>query len=195
VGKHRIVTDAVHAAGGKICLQILHTGRYAYHPLAVSASRLKSPISPFAPRALTGWGVRRPSPTTPAARASRAEGRLRRRRDHGLRGLPHQPVHRAEDQPPHGRMGRPFENRIRFAVEIVRRTREKVGPNFIIIFRLSMLDLVEDGSTWDEVVQLAKAIEAAGATIINTGIGWHEARIPTIATMVPRAAFTWVTRA
>ncbi len=194
VGKHRIVTDAVHAAGGKICLQILHTGRYAYHPLAVSASRLKSPISPFAPRALTGWGVRK----TIADYARCA--RLAQKAGYdgveimGSEGylinqfIAPKTNHRTDE------WGGPFENRIRFAVEIVRRTREKVGPNFIIVFRLSMLDLVEDGSTWEEVVQLAKAIEAAGATIINTGIGWHEARIPTIATMVPRAAFTWVTR-
>ncbi|MBK9595848.1 MAG: NADPH-dependent 2,4-dienoyl-CoA reductase [Rhodocyclales bacterium] len=194
VGKHRIVTDAVHAAGGKICLQILHTGRYAYHPLAVSASKLKSPISPFAPRALTGWGVRK----TIADYARCA--RLAQKAGYdgveimGSEGylinqfIAPKTNHRTDE------WGGPFENRIRFAVEIVRRTREKVGPNFIIIFRLSMLDLVEDGSTWEEVVQLAKAIEAAGATIINTGIGWHEARIPTIATMVPRAAFTWVTR-
>ncbi len=194
VGKHRIVTDAVHEAGGKICLQILHTGRYAYHPLAVSASRLKSPISPFAPRALTGWGVRK----TIADYAKCA--RLAQKAGYdgveimGSEGylinqfIAPKTNHRTDE------WGGPFENRIRFAVEIVRRTREKVGPNFIIIFRLSMLDLVEDGSTWEEVVQLAKAIEAAGATIINTGIGWHEARIPTIATMVPRAAFTWVTR-
>jgi len=194
VGKHRIVTDAVHAAGGKICLQILHTGRYAYHPLAVSASRLKSPISPFAPRALSGWGVRK----TIADYARCA--RLAQKAGYdgveimGSEGylinqfIAPKTNHRTDE------WGGPFENRIRFAVEIVRRTREKVGPNFIIIFRLSMLDLVEDGSSWEEVVQLAKAIEAAGATIINTGIGWHEARIPTIATMVPRAAFTWVTR-
>ncbi|MBE7422964.1 MAG: NADPH-dependent 2,4-dienoyl-CoA reductase [Zoogloeaceae bacterium] len=194
VGKHRIVTDAVHAAGGKICLQILHTGRYAYHPLAVSASKLKSPISPFAPRALSGWGVKK----TIADYARCA--RLAQKAGYdgveimGSEGylinqfIAPKTNHRSDE------WGGSFENRIRFAVEIVRRTREKVGPNFIIIFRLSMLDLVEDGSTWEEVVQLAKAIEAAGATIINTGIGWHEARIPTIATMVPRAAFTWVTR-
>jgi len=194
VGKHRIVTDAVHAAGGKICLQILHTGRYAYHPLAVSASKLKSPISPFAPRALTGWGVKK----TIADYARCA--RLAQKAGYdgveimGSEGylinqfIAPKTNHRSDE------WGGSFENRIRFAVEIVRRTREKVGPNFIIVFRLSMLDLVEDGSTWEEVVQLAKAIEAAGATIINTGIGWHEARIPTIATMVPRAAFTWVTR-
>jgi 2,4-dienoyl-CoA reductase (NADPH2) len=194
VGRHRIVTDAVHEAGGKICLQILHTGRYAYHPLAVAPSRLKSPISPFAPRALSGWGVKK----TIADYARCAKLAQKAGYDGveimGSEGylinqfIAPKTNHRTDE------WGGPFENRIRFAVEIVRRTREKVGPNFIIIFRLSMLDLVEDGSTWEEVVQLAKAIEAAGATIINTGIGWHEARIPTIATMVPRAAFTWVTR-
>ena len=194
VGRHRIVTDAVHAAGGKICLQILHTGRYAYHPLAVAPSRIKSPISPFAPRALTGWGVRK----TIADYARCAQLAQRAGYDGveimGSEGylinqfIAPKTNHRTDE------WGGPFENRIRFPVEIVRATRAKVGPNFIIVFRLSMLDLVEDGSTWEEVVQLARAIEAAGATIINTGIGWHEARIPTIATMVPRAAFTWVTR-
>jgi 2,4-dienoyl-CoA reductase (NADPH2) len=155
---------------------------------------MKSPISPFAPRALSGWGVRK----TIADYARCA--RLAQKAGYdgveimGSEGylinqfIAPKTNHRTDE------WGGPFENRIRFAVEIVRRTREKVGPNFIIIYRLSMLDLVEDGSTWEEVVQLAKAIEAAGATIINTGIGWHEARIPTIATMVPRAAFTWVTR-
>ena len=125
------------------------------------------------------------------ARAARG---LRRRRNHGLGRLSHQRIRRAAHQPSHRRLGRDFENRIRFPVEIVRRTREAVGRDFIIIFRLSMLDLVDGGSTWDEVVALAKAVEAAGATIINTGIGWHEARVPTIATMVPRAAFAWVTK-
>ncbi len=194
VGRHRIVTDAVHEAGGKICLQILHTGRYAYHPLAVSASRIKSPISPFAPRALTRWGIRK----TIADYARCAQLAQRAGYDGveimGSEGylinqfIAPKTNHRTDE------WGGAFENRIRLAVEIVRATREKVGAHFIIIFRLSMLDLVEDGSTWEEVVLLARAIEAAGATILNTGIGWHEARIPTIATMVPRAAFTWVTR-
>ena len=194
VAKHRIVTDAVHAAGGKIAMQILHAGRYAYHPLSVAPSSLKSPITPFRPRALTQWGVRR----TIAAYVRCAE--LARRAGYdgveimGSEGylinqfIAPQTNHRDDE------WGGSFLNRIRFPVAIVRRTREAVGPNFIIIYRLSMLDLVEGGSTWDEVVALAQAIEAAGATIINTGIGWHEARIPTIATMVPRAAFAWVTR-
>ena len=194
VGKHRLVTDAVHKAGGKICLQILHTGRYAYHPLAVSASKLKSPISPFAPRALSARGVRK----TIADYASCA--RLAQKAGYdgveimGSEGYLINQFIAPKTNLRTDEWGGPFENRIRFAVEIVQRTRDKVGPNFIIIFRLSMLDLVEGGSSWEEVVLLAKAIEAAGATIINTGIGWHEARIPTIATMVPRAAFTWVTR-
>src|SRR6266851_768598 len=194
VAKHRVITDAVHAAGGKIGMQILHAGRYAYHPLSVAPSSLKSPITPFRPRALTRWGVRR----TIAAYARCAKLAQRAGYDGveimGSEGylinqfIAPQTNHRDDD------WGGSFLNRIRFPIAIVRRTREVVGPNFIIIYRLSMLDLVEGGSTWDEVVALAQAIEAAGATIINTGIGWHEARIPTIATMVPRAAFAWVTR-
>ena len=194
VAKHRMVTDAVHAAGGKIALQILHAGRYAYHPLSVAPSALKSPITPFRPRALTQWGVRR----TIGAYVRCAELAQRANYDGveimGSEGylinqfVVPQTNHRDDE------WGGPFENRMRFPVEIVRRTREAVGPKFIIIYRLSMLDLVDGGSNWDEIVALARAVEAAGATIINTGIGWHEARIPTIATMVPRAAFTWVTR-
>jgi len=194
VAKHRMITDAVHAAGGKIAMQILHAGRYAYHPLSVAPSSLKSPITPFRPRALTRWGVRR----TIAAYARCATLAQRAGYDGveimGSEGylinqfIAPQTNHRDDT------WGGSFLNRIRFPVAIVRRTREAVGANFIIIYRLSMLDLVEGGSTWDEVVSLAQAIEAAGATIINTGIGWHEARIPTIATMVPRAAFAWVTR-
>ena len=194
VAKHRIITDTVHAAGGKIAMQILHAGRYAYHPLSVAPSSLKSPITPFRPRALTRWGVRR----TIAAYARCATLAQRAGYDGveimGSEGylinqfIAPQTNHRDDE------WGGSFLNRIRFPVAIVRRTREAVGRNFIIIYRLSMLDLVEGGSTWDEVVSLAQAIEVAGATIINTGIGWHEARIPTIATMVPRAAFAWVTR-
>ena len=194
VGRHRVITDAVHAEGGKIALQILHAGRYAFHPLAVAPSPSRSPISPFRARGLTRWGVRK----TIADYARCAQ--LARRAGYdgvevmGSEGyLINQFVapktnHRDDD------WGGSFENRIRFPVEVVRRTRAAVGADFIIVFRLSMLDLVEGGSTWEEIVALAQAIEAAGATIINTGIGWHEARIPTIATMVPRAAFTWVTR-
>ena len=194
VARHRIITDAVHAAGGKIAMQILHAGRYAYHPLSVAPSAIRSPITPFKPRALSRWGIGK----TIAAYVRCT--RLAQRAGYdgveimGSEGylinefVAPRTNHRTDD------WGGTFGNRIRFPVEIVRRTREAVGRDFIIIFRLSMLDLVDGGSTWDEVVALAKAVEAAGATIINTGIGWHEARVPTIATMVPRAAFAWVTK-
>ena len=193
VGRHRIITEAVHAEGGKIAMQILHAGRYAYHPLSVAPSALRSPITPFRPRALTGWGVKK----TIAAYVRCA--RLAQRAGYdgvevmGSEGylinefVAPRTNHRDDE------WGGTPTNRIGFPVEIVRRTREAVGRDFIIVYRLSMLDLVDGGSTWDEVVALAKAVEAAGATIINTGIGWHEARVPTIATMVPRGAFAWVT--
>jgi len=193
-GRHRTITSAVHEAGGKIAMQILHAGRYAYHPLSVAPSAIRSPITPFKPRALSGAGVRR----TIADFARCAE--LARRAGYdgvevmGSEGyLINQFVaartnHRDDD------WGGAYAKRMRFAVETVRAVRAAVGRDFILIFRLSMLDLVEGGSTWDEVVTLAQAVEDAGATMINTGIGWHEARVPTIATMVPRAAFTWVTR-
>jgi 2,4-dienoyl-CoA reductase (NADPH2) len=194
VARHRLITDAVHEAGGKIAMQILHAGRYAYHPLAVAPSSIKSAISPFRPRALTRFGIRR----TIAAYVRCAKLAQRAGYDGveimGSEGyLINQFVaprtnHRDDE------WGGAFDNRVRFPIEVVRTTRAAVGRDFIIVFRLSMLDLVDGGSTWDEVVALARAVEAAGATIINTGIGWHEARIPTIATMVPRAAFTWVTR-
>jgi 2,4-dienoyl-CoA reductase (NADPH2) len=194
LARHRLITDAVHAAGGKIALQILHAGRYAYHPLAVAPSWSRSPISPFRARGLTGWGVRK----TIADYVRCAQLAQRAGYDGveimGSEGylinqfVVPQTNHRDDE------WGGTFERRIRFPAEIVRRTRDTVGREFIIIYRLSMLDLVEGGSTWDEVVQLAQIVEAAGATIINTGIGWHEARIPTIGTMVPRAAFAWVTR-
>ena len=193
VARHRTLTTAVHDAGGRIAMQILHVGRYAYHPLSVAPSALRSPITPITPRALTRFGIGR----TLGAYVRCA----RLARDAGYDGVEIMgsegylinqfiaPRTNARDD----EWGGAFENRIRFAVESVRRTREAVGSDFIVIYRLSMLDLVDGGSTWDEVVALAKAIEAAGATLINTGIGWHEARIPTIATMVPRAAFAWVT--
>ncbi|HRD90247.1 MAG TPA: NADPH-dependent 2,4-dienoyl-CoA reductase [Accumulibacter sp.] len=194
VRKHRLITEAVHAAGGKIALQILHTGRYAYHPLNVAPSRLRAPINRFTPRALSQWGIRKTiADYVRCARLAQKAGydgvEIMGSEGYLINQFIAQQTNQRTDQ-----WGGSFENRIRFAVDTVRATREDVGPNFIIIFRLSMLDLVEGGSTWDEVVQLAKAIEAAGATLINTGIGWHEARIPTIATMVPRAAFAWVTR-
>ena len=192
--KHKVVTDAVHAAGGKIAMQILHFGRYAYHPGLVAPSAIKAPISPMPPRALTTEEVERTinDYAHSAAMAQKAgydgveimgsEGYL-------INEFIASRTNQRDDE-----WGGAYENRMRFPVEIVRRTRERVGPNFIIIYRLSMLDLVEGGSTFDEVVQLAQAVEAAGATIINTGIGGHEARIPTIATSVPRGAFAWVTQ-
>jgi 2,4-dienoyl-CoA reductase (NADPH2) len=194
VAKHRLVTDAVHREGGKIALQILHTGRYGYHPLCVAPSRLRAPINRFTPRALTRWGIKKTiADYARCARLAQQAGydgvEIMGSEGYLINQFIALQTNRRDDE-----WGGPFENRIRFAVEIVRATRAKVGPNFIIIFRLSMLDLVEGGSNWDEVVQLAKAIEAAGASIINTGIGWHEARIPTIATMVPRAGFAWVTQ-
>jgi 2,4-dienoyl-CoA reductase (NADPH2) len=194
VSKHRLMTDAVHANGGKIALQILHAGRYAYHPLSVAPSRVKSPITPFRPRALTRWGIQR----TIAAYVRCAKLAQRAGYDGveimGSEGYLINQFVAPQTNFRDDEWGGSFLNRMRFPIAIVRRTREAVGPKFIIIYRLSMLDLVEGGSTWDEVVSLAQAVEAAGATMINTGIGWHEARIPTIATMVPRAAFAWVTR-
>ncbi len=195
VGKHRQVTDAVHAAGGKIALQILHGGRYSYHPFSVSASKVKSPITPFKPSALSGRGVEGTiQDYVSCARYAQKAGydgvEIMGSEGYLINQFLVARTNRRTDQ-----WGGPFEQRMRFPVEIVRRTREAVGPDFILIYRLSMLDLVPDGSSWEEVVQLAKAIEAAGATIINTGIGWHEARVPTIGAMVPRGAYAWVTRA
>ena len=183
VRKHRLITAAVHAAGGKIALQILHTGRYGYHPLCVAPSKFRAPINRFTPRALTRWGINKTiADYARCARLAQQAGydgvEIMGSEGYLINQFIAPQTNRRDDE-----WGGPFENRIRFAVEIVRATRAKVGPNFIIIFRLSMLDLVEGGSNWDEVVQLARAIEVAGATIINTGIGWHEARIPTIATL------------
>jgi len=194
VARHRKVTKAVHEAGGKIALQILHGGRYSYHPFAVAPSEVKSPITPWKPRALSARGVR--GTIRDYARCARlaqkagydgveimgSEGYL-------INEFIAARTNRRTDE-----WGGSYANRMRFPVEIVKAVRKAVGPDFILIFRLSMLDLVPDGSSWEEVVQLAKALEAAGATILNTGIGWHEARVPTIAAMVPRGAFTWVTR-
>lgn len=192
--KHKIITDAVHAEGGKICMQILHAGRYGYHPLSVSASAIKSPITPFKPRALTLRGVDR------TIRAFAKSAVLAREAGYdgveimGSEGYLINQFIVSKTNKRTDKWGGSFENRMRFPVEIVRKVREAVGPDFIIIYRLSMLDLVDDGSSWEEVVLLAKAIEAAGATIINTGIGWHEARVPTIATVVPRGGFSWITK-
>ena len=192
--RHRQVTDAVHQEGGKIALQILHTGRYGYHPLCVAPSRIQSPISPFTPYALSAGGIER------QIRAFVRCAQLAREAGYdgveimGSEGylinqfLVTHTNQRTDD------WGGSYANRMRLAVGIVQRTREAVGPDFILIYRLSLIDLIPDGSSWTEVVQLAKAIEAAGATLINSGIGWHEARVPTIATSVPRGAFTWVTK-
>ena len=191
--KHKIVTDAVHREGGKICLQILHAGRYAYAPWSVSPSKIKSPITPFTPRALTGWGVGKVIKSFVKCAVLAQEAGYDGVEVMGSEGyLINQFIVKKTNQRA-DKWGGSYQNRIRFPIEIVKQIREACGPEFIIIYRLSMLDLIENGSTLEEVVELGKAIESAGATIINTGIGWHEARIPTIATMVPRGAFTWVT--
>lgn len=191
--RHRLITDAVHEAGGKIALQLLHAGRYAYHPWSVSASAIKAPINPFRPWALSDRGVRAQisafARSTALARQAGYDGvEIMGSEGYFINQFLAPRTNRRTD-----RWGGTAENRRRLAVEIVRTAREAVGPDFVIVYRLSMVDLVEDGQTWDEVVGLAKEIEAAGATIISTGIGWHEARVPTIVTSVPRAAFTGVT--
>ena len=191
---HRLVTDAVHREGGRIAMQILHFGRYAYHPDLVAPSALKAPINPRTPRALASAEVERTIDDFARCAALAREAGYDGVEIMGSEGYLINEFIAAATNLRNDDWGGDYERRIRFPVEIVRRTREKVGHDFIIIYRLSMLDLVEGGSTFDEVVQLARAIEAAGATLINTGIGWHEARIPTIATKVPRGAFTWVTR-
>jgi 2,4-dienoyl-CoA reductase (NADPH2) len=191
---HRQITTAVHAAGGKIAMQILHFGRYSYQPGLVAPSALQAPINAFEPHELTTAEVEQTIEDfvrcAGLARSAGYDGV----EIMGSEGYLINEFIAARTNMRDDEWGGSYEKRMRFPVEIVRRTREKVGPDFIIIYRLSMLDLVEDGSTLDEVIALAKAVEAAGATIINTGIGWHEARIPTIATKVPRAAFAWVTK-
>ncbi|WP_299555568.1 NADPH-dependent 2,4-dienoyl-CoA reductase [uncultured Tateyamaria sp.] len=194
VANHRIVTDRVHDSGGKIAMQILHAGRYAYGPMCVAPSPVKSPISPFPPAELDEEGIEKQISdiVATAARAKDAgyDGvEIMGSEGYFLNQFLVTHTNKRED-----RWGGSYENRMRLPIEVVRRTREAVGTDFIIIYRLSMIDLVPNGSTFEEVVQLAQEIEKAGATIINTGIGWHEARIPTIATSVPRAAFAWVTK-
>ena len=192
--KHKVITDAVHAEGGKICMQILHSGRYGYHPLAVSASKIKSPITPFKPRELSSRGVKSTikdyAKSALLAKQAGYDGvEIMGSEGYLINQFFCERTNRRQDE-----WGGSLENRARLAIETVKQTREKVGREFIIIYRLSMLDLVEGGAPWEEVVYLAKEIEKAGATLINTGIGWHEARVPTIATSVPRAAFTWITK-
>ncbi|KVN26197.1 NADPH-dependent 2,4-dienoyl-CoA reductase [Burkholderia stagnalis] len=193
-GQHRVVTRAVHAEGGKIALQILHFGRYAYHPALVAPSALKAPINPFTPHALSGDEVEETIADYVRCAALAQHAGYDGVEIMGSEGYLINEFIAARTNHRDDAWGGAYDNRIRFPVEIVRRVRERVGANFIIIYRLSMLDLVEGGSTLDEVIRLAQAIEAAGATIINTGIGWHEARVPTIATKVPRAAYAWVTQ-
>jgi 2,4-dienoyl-CoA reductase (NADPH2) len=194
VKDHQIITNAVHTAGGRICMQILHAGRYGYHPLCVAPSAIKAPINRFRPRELSNRGIRSTIrdfiQCAELARQAGYDGvEIMGSEGYLINQFIARKTNLRKDE-----WGGSFENRIRFPLEIVRGVRKAVGENFIIIYRLSMLDLVKGGSTWDEVVQLAKTIEQAGATIINTGIGWHEARVPTIATMVPRAGFAWVTK-
>ncbi|MBB5941352.1 MULTISPECIES: NADPH-dependent 2,4-dienoyl-CoA reductase [Xanthomonas] len=193
VRPHRQVTAAVHAHGAKICLQLLHAGRYAYHPLSVAPSKLKAPINPFTPRALSARGVERQIDAyAHAAKLAREAGydgvEVMGSEGYLINEFIAPRSNRRSDA-----WGGDAAKRMRFAVEIVRRIRAACGPDFIIVYRLSLVDLVEDGSDWQEIVMQAQAIQAAGATIINSGIGWHEARVPTIATSVPRAAFAAVT--
>ncbi|MEL6681463.1 MAG: NADPH-dependent 2,4-dienoyl-CoA reductase [Pseudomonadota bacterium] len=194
IANHRTVTDRVHDADGKIAMQILHAGRYAYAPNCVAPSAIKSPISPFPPKELDEDGIEKQiADIVTAATRAQAAGydgvEVMGSEGYFINQFLVTHTNKRTD-----RWGGSYENRMRLPVEIVRRVRQAVGPDFIVIYRLSMIDLVPNGSTWEEVVQLAKAIEGAGATILNTGIGWHEARIPTIATSVPRRAFTWVTK-
>lgn len=191
--KHKVITQAVHEAGGKIAMQILHTGRYSYQANNVAPSAIQAPINPIKPKALSSAEVQQTiDDFANCAKLAQYAGydgvEIMGSEGYLINEFIAARTNHRDDE-----WGGSYENRIRFPIEIVKRTRALVGENFIIIYRLSMLDLVEGGSSFDEVIQLAKEIEKAGATIINTGIGWHEARIPTIATKVPRAAFTWVT--
>lgn len=191
---HQKITEAVHKEGGKICMQILHAGRYGYHPFNVAPSKIKSPITPFKPFKLTESGIKRTiRDFVNSAKLSKIAGydgvEIMGSEGYLINQFIAKRTNKRNDK-----WGGAYENRMRLPIALVKQTREAVGKDFIIIYRLSMLDLVENGSSWEEVVQLGKEIEKAGATIINTGIGWHESRIPTIATSVPRAAFTWVTK-
>ena len=194
VGRHKLITHAVHEEGGKICMQILHAGRYGYHPFTVSASNIQSPITPFKPKALSTKGVEgQINAYVNCASLARDAGydgvEIMGSEGYFINQFLVTHTNKRTDK-----WGGSFENRMQLPIEIVKRTREKVGDDFILIYRLSMLDLISEGQSWEEIVQLAKAIEKAGATIINTGIGWHEARVPTIGTMVPRGGFSFVTK-
>ncbi|MEW6998085.1 FAD-dependent oxidoreductase [Colwelliaceae bacterium BS250] len=191
--KHKVVTEAVHKEGGVICMQILHTGRYGYHPFNVAPSKIQAPINPFKPRALSSrkvWKtIKDYANSSSLAQFAGYDGvEIMGSEGYLINQFFCERTNQRTDE-----WGGSLENRARLAIETVKAVRAKVGEKFIIIYRLSMIDLVEGGASWDEVVYLAKEIEKAGATIINTGIGWHEARVPTIATSVPRAAFTWIT--
>ncbi len=193
VNKHKQVTDAVHKYPTKICLQLLHTGRYAYHPFAVAPSKIKSPISPFTPKEMSVRQIKSTIKdyayaTKLAAKAGYDGVEIMGSEGYLINQFACERTNKRNDE-----WGGSIENRMRLAIETIKAVRAKVGEKFIIIFRLSMLDLVEGGNSWEDVVTMAKAVEKAGATLINTGIGWHEARVPTIVTSVPRAAFTWVT--
>ncbi|MGN0863882.1 MAG: FAD-dependent oxidoreductase [Stenotrophomonas koreensis] len=193
VGRHRQVTEAVHAHGAKICMQLLHAGRYGYHPLQVAPSKRKAPINPFTPRELTAAGVQR------QIKAFARAARLARQAGYdgvevmGSEGYLINQFTAARTNGRDDAWGGDATRRMRFAVEVVRQVRQACGEDFIIIYRLSLADLVEGGNNWEEIVAQARAVEAAGATLINTGIGWHESRVPTIATSVPRAAFVGAT--
>ena len=194
VRDHKEITDTVHKSGGKIALQILHTGRYGYHPFTVAPSNIKSPISPFTPWELSSKGVEKQiNHYVRCAQLAREAGydgiEIMGSEGYLINQFLVEHTNKRTDE-----WGGSFQNRMRFPVEITKRTREAVGRDFIIIYRISLLDLVPNGQNWDETVRLAKNVEAAGANILNTGIGWHEARIPTITTSVPRAAFTWLTQ-
>ena len=193
VAPHRQVTRAVHEQGAKICLQLLHAGRYGYHPLQVAPSKLKSPINPFTPRALSARGVERQINAFASAAARAREAGYDGVEVMGSEGYLINQFTAPRSNKRQDAWGGSAEKRMRFALETVRQVREACGPDFILIYRLSLLDLVEDGNAWDEIVAQARAVEAAGATIINSGIGWHEARVPTIATSVPRGAFAGIT--
>jgi 2,4-dienoyl-CoA reductase (NADPH2) len=191
---HRVITEAVHREGGRIALQILHSGRYGYQPLSVAPSRIRSPITPFTPRALSAAGVERQIRAFVRCATLAREAGYDGVEVMGSEGYFINQFLVTHTNKRDDRWGGPYEQRMQLPVEIVSRVREAVGKDFILIYRISLIDLVPDGQDWSEVAQLARAVEGAGASMLNSGIGWHEARIPTIATSVPRAAFTWLAR-